>query len=584
MAASKRTEELLGFWVGGMNSLVPPHEISKQQYAYAENVLCRGGIPQTRPGLRYVSGLLGANLQGATVFQPLTGLPILVIAVDGVMYRADFPFTDFSPIPGVQMSQAAPIITFQQCLKSVKVGFSGSVTLIDPVRVLIIQDGINNPISWNGEIAREMNPKAPFRQTPKGLWMEWANSRLWVADGSKLFASDLATPESFSEDKYLAERSGFELGETITGMIQTTDLNGLLVFTEKNTFRFQSAIYERTEWQKTANFQSLVLSDIGCVAGRSPVNSRGLTYWMSLNGLVSLNAAMALRVSSTLDTMDGRMARSKVGIGDGYNACSGSIGDLLFFSVPAFDQFNAHTWVRDQAPSGESGEDGDIGAPPSIWSSIWTGIRPAQWVTVTIGGINRCFCVALDRSAKDGKYIHIWEAMHSRRVDDNEIDIQCMFETALVSLPKRKRFSFAEIDLCEILGVVELQIYFGGLKGPWVKVFDSVLRAEEGSIGVVPLKPTVAMRAFKPQSRTVRTANFSPQGKDCPAESNDGLGVDKAAGFLFTWKGRMGIQRIRMFLDDVDESDSGECHKTEEETELALDYQGNEYHIPTVFP
>lgn len=563
----ERTPDEMGFWVGGMNSLIPPFELGGRQYAYGENILSRGGIPQTRPGFRFITDLPGAKLQGMVMFTPTNASQQMIVAIDGTLFWANYPFTTFQQITGVSLSPQMETVVFKVCRKSVDEDALGVLKIIDPKDVLIVQDGISKAVMWDGGAAK--NPKIPV-----GLWMEWANSRLWIANGSRLYAGNLADPEHFTENTYLAERSDFDLGEQITGMIQTTDLQGLLVFTATKTYSFQSGIRSRVLWQQTPGFQQLFLPSVGCVAGKSPINHYGLTHWFSQYGFVSLNSATTSKISSVMTTIDGPMQRSKIKISSDPSAiCCASYENFLLVSVPSADRHNTHTWVRDHAFMGESYSPQD-----AAWPGIWTGIRPVEWATASVNGSQRCFVASFDSTAKNGNHIHVWEAFDRARTDNQDGRILCQFETGLIAQHARRKFCYAEIDLCEILGRVDLKVYAGGIRGQWMLVHESTLLAQEGSIGApgqTEITPESVLQEFKPQARRIRTKDFSSQVHTKLLETGDTAGVDKAFGLLFVWRGRMGVQRAKIMTSNFNESVTGAPNFTET-TALAINMQGSE--------
>src|SRR6266853_3929915 len=104
---------------------------------------------------------------------------------------------------------------------------------------------------------------------------------------------------------------------------------------------------------------------------------------MSHNGLIGLDNALQTYHTSSIHTRDQNMARSKAGIkawlGGG---AGGSYGNFAFWSVPSGNVQNVHTWVLDQSIVDTLNEE----APPA-WASNWTGIRPEQWVTSVVQGV-----------------------------------------------------------------------------------------------------------------------------------------------------------------------------------------------------
>lgn len=535
----------MSFWIGGVNSFIHPCDLPKQNYAWGENVVNRGGIIQTRPGYRLVSSILGTTIQGMTSFTPRGGEPKLVAVVDGKIMVAGYPGFNFVQLSGVTLSATAKQVFFCRTLKSVKRNADDSIAVITPTPILIIQDGTSRAVSWDGITARTLNPAGP-QETPIGSFMSWTSSRLWVANGARLYVSDIADPVSFTEGAYLAERANFDLPDDITGMIETADNTGLLVFTSKTTTAFKSFIRNRPDWALTQEFQKIILPGIGCVAGKTPVNQYGTTYWLTERGFISLDAALFSQQSSKVITVDSEMMRSKKNISpllEGSVSCA--YENMLLVSVPSGDKRNSHTWVMDQAPLDKATQTG-------VWTGIWTGTRPVEFTEGFFGGRRRLYYVSYDYTGYQDTRIHVWEAFQANR-EDADGRITCQFETGISTSDVMMKFKYAEIEIVELLGRVDLTVYMGGTKGPWHEIGQFTLNAEKGSIGSV-LQPLIfnesILQAYRPQARTIYTEEFGSQNStDNPEYSGYVAGIDKGFALLLEWQGRMGVREIRMVFD-----------------------------------
>jgi hypothetical protein len=537
-------------WTGGVNSLVPPDCIGVTQYAWGINIVNRGGIIQTRPGFDYISTIQGKKPQGSIIFRPKSSRPMMLVAVDGEIWQASLPFKTFSKISGLKFRADTPFITFTVTLKNADFKADQSVEIVDPVILVIIQDGRTIPAEFDGVTAKH-NENIKI-----GLWSAFVSSALWVFDGSRGYVSDLASPNTFFSGAYIAERANFDLPGDVTGVIQTSDEKSLLVFTETTTTAFQSNIRDRKLWQTTPDFQKLILPSIGCVSGRSPVNQYGLTWWMSHAGFINLDAALQSKQTSKLVTVDGRMMRSKRLLAhDLSGSASTYFENYLLLSVPSGSRYNNETWVGDQAPQGEADGGG------MAWVGVWTGVRPVQWMRTTFCGKEHLFFLAFDESSKNGSQIHVWEAFQADR-RDNDARIPCQLETGMMMGTDLSRFQYAEIDVTELLGDVELRVFVGGVRGEWHQVKYTTLQAEIGILGsaALPLiEVTSILQGFKPQSRFVKTEEFSTQGRPCGAESSDTPGKDKGFQLLLEWRGRMGIKAIKFVINPDTSANRGEC-------------------------
>lgn len=551
----------LSFWTMGINSLLPPVELAKQQYAWGENIINRGGIVQTRPGRRAVASIPGKRPQGFTVFKPKGSTARLVAAVDGLIYVMKWP--DFVPVKldGIQMNPLAEKVHFCGTLKSTEYNPDGSLRLIDPNPILMISDGANRTAYWDGKVARHLNPDA--HETPICTWMAWIASRLWMAMESKIFVSDLTDPLNHREAVYLSGRDGFELSSECTGLIATPNRAGILAFTKDDTTVFKANIRDRNTWNQTPDFQDLLLPKIGCTAGRTACNQYGATYWMSERGLVSLDIAFVSTRSNRIVTNDEQMMRSRRKLSaDHSGACAIGFENLMFCSVPSGSKYNNQTWVMDQAVMGsaQSAASAYNQSSSGVWASIWTGTRPVQWATGEVGGKNRLYSLCYDKSAKDDTRIHIWEDMLSDRKDAGG-RIKCQWITGGIGSSDLIRFNFAKFEAVEILGDVTLSALVCGTRGPWYDIGSWNLQAEEGCFNS-SLQPFISadstIEAYKPQSRPLVTKEFVPEGKEVTAEFKPyGPGVDKAFQLCFEWTGRMGIRELTVNISEGPQENHG---------------------------
>ena len=529
------------------------------------NGVNRGGICQTRPGFLQIGSILGDNPQGGTIFTPNNSRPMMLIAVDGKIWQSKYPYDDFTVVPRLTFSPEAEIINFEAVLKSATLQADGVLSLIDPRAMVVIQDGLNRPGLYDGVTGSHSIAGPPTLGIPVGLWMKWVASRLWVFNKSRGYVSDLANPDTFSENVYLAGRSNFELPAEVTGVIETADENALLVFTEETTTSFKANIRDRALWAQTPDFQKVILPAIGCTGGRSAINQYGMTWWKSRQGYISLDNAMQARQSSEIVPSDDEMMRSKrVLFTDESLVCATFYENFLLVSVPSGGRYNEETWVADKVPTGR-------GQGIKAWVGVWTGVRPVQWMKSTFNGQERLYFLSYDYTKKDNTKIHIWEAFREDR-RDNEGRIFAQWETAMVIGEDLNKFRFAELDLTEILGTVDLKVFVGGFRGPWYQILDTVLQADIGSLSKTGLiVNSTVIESFRPQSRIVRTENFSPQGKDCEVEmTGNSTGRDRGFQLLLEWKGRMGVKSIRIFSEPDPTEETGECSKSEAGTSKAI--------------
>jgi hypothetical protein len=493
------------FWTGGANSALEPSYLKETEYQWGVNVDNTGGIIQTRQGFSKVTGTEPFQVappklpRGLTFFKKNPEDTIMVAALGDGLYYSRFPFTDpFQLLPGIAFRDGLGPVTFVSTYKSVERATDGSLAVIEPKPILIIQDGQGRALIWDGESLIDSDPaqRDDANGIPIGLWGQWSGNRYWVACGNKLRASNLGDPTTFTEEDDIAGGGAFVLPDIITGMGQTPDFRSLLVFTDQTTTSFQSNVYTRTDWITTPEFQKLILPSIGCAAGKSICNQYGITWFYSHQGLMGLDQALQTYRTSKVSVRDEKMARSKGNLSpDISGICVGYFGNSLMVSVPSGDGDNAHTWVLNGAITPT--DTPAYSQSSSQWMGPWTGVRPVEWANVVIGGENRCYFLSKDYGSADTTAIpygtvshpyhsNVWEAFTGDRADINvlhSVPIISSFETRGLGVsPDLKRFEWAEVDLSELSGVLHLQIYRAGIRGGYKKILDKTIVASQGSV------------------------------------------------------------------------------------------------------
>jgi hypothetical protein len=529
------------------------------------NMVRRGGIYQCRPGYRERLRLPDGRLQGWTWFRPTGGDVQFLFAVDGNIYMTLPPFDSYVQLTGISLSDRAERVYFQRCEQSVVRNEDNSLTLINPVSTLIIQDGKSPPAYWNGSSAENITGD---ETTPLGTHMAWSGGRLWVANGERLYAGDIYNPFSFREGQYIGPSgiNSFVLPGEITGLEEVPSVATpmLLAFTTENTTAFQSNIRNRDEWESTPNFQKVVFPDTGCVAPLSIVSTHGFLWWFSAQGLVNVNVAAQSQISSERSVIDGNMAYSKKRLGpDLDGVCCGAFGGYLMVSVPYASRANKHTWVTDL-----QGLDTSISLEGPTWDSYWTGTQPVQWLSATIAGVDRCFHISVDRDGNN----RMWEAFMPERLD-NFSPITWAMETRgyLFGSKQLKRWKYAKITMSEFWGETHVKVSWAGtMRGRYKECATKIVNAQKGTIFAPTDVYSVAdstVFSFKKQSRTVETVDTRQAEADdydsCATESANIDDVDYGFQLCIMGTGPGGIRSIRAFANPENMQLSGACEKNE---------------------
>lgn len=599
MSRSQYTSELIqvkpqaGFF-GGVNSNRIPWLLPDSQYQWSVNTINRGGVVQTRFGNYCRLSFPEGKMQGGIIFEANkdeeTKGFYAVVAISGFIYY--MPINDLQTpqdwekfkLNGVQFSPEAEVVYFCVADKTASTDKQSNLVVGKTYRVLLMQDGKKTPAYWDGTIDGHLNPEAPQFQTPIGTWMAWSGNRLWVAVNDTLVAgSDIADPFTFLERINSSAKGDLSFDSTVTGMVNgigTGRNAALYVMTQKSTSVIQSSVYDRENWSKTTDFQTLLFPSIGCVGGNSIVNHAGLLWWYSNGGLVASDSAAAAFLTSQVKYKDMEMARSKRNLyQDLSGVCAASYESYLLMAVPSGDKLNSHIMVLDVSPASELQFDS---APPA-WQGVWTGIRPKQFSTVTINGQPRIFAFCTDYQSISGEktFNHLWEMFYHEQEDiyerknaggETEIvynKIYCEMEgKPQGDTMDKKEFMYAEVDAIELGGTVKFDMLVRGSKGGYNKIHSQVISALENDLNVPNQEVKNIYKQlgyFSPQNRRLISQNLSiTNAKDFTSiETQDTTNIDKYFSMLFRWCGKLGIESYRVFMTNSPEKSNGQCSKDE---------------------
>lgn len=565
----------------GMDSNTHPEKLSPGRYARSENMVNRGGIIQCRPGYRCLMALPQGNLQGFFVFRPKASPEILLFGVDGLLYRSEFPFKEFSQVPGVAMSPTARQFFWQQVEDSVTLNPDGSLVITEPRNLLVIQDGgFTPPIVFDG--TRAEHQRGPGK-IPIGGPMRWIGDRLWVARESLLFASDIGDPVSFTEPLYISTVRAFVLPDVITALASaptaTTDVPQLLVYTDNTTTLIKAGIRDRAAWPTTPDMQKILFNTIGCRSSRSIAEQYGFLWWYARQGWTSLDSALSAHQTSRLPYRDAEMLESKSRLSEDLaGVAGGQFENYLLVSVPYGDKFNRHTWVLDQLPRESLNQES---AP--AWNSVWTGTRPVEWITSEIRGRTRILYISVNY---DGTNM-LWEAFTPDRLD-NSCPINWWFETRSYigsnNLELRnKNFKFADILMSEMLGDVDLGVFWAGTnRGMYKNILRKRFKATRGCFRPdMVINRTSKIYAFKKQSREVRTQdgkelNSTYKFSSCDVEESWEEFFDESFQLLVAGSSPAAVRSIKIYMEPPRDQDilESQDHCEDETDENIVRFDG----------
>lgn len=575
-----KTPVINGPWMGGINSIVDPIFLPDNQVQWSVNTLNRGGSYQTRPGYNLLHDSTGYTLipRGMTVFSPRNSDPVLVKAVGNTIKVSRYPYTVWTTLAGITLdSNSESQVHFETCVKGAITHEDGTLEIIEPYPVLLIQTGKNKAAYWDGAVARHLDPTktAALSETPIGTWMKWIGSRLWVAQDNQIRVSNILDPLKFTEEDIISEGGTLSIPGNCTGLGNTADFQAMLAFTTSTSTAFNVSILDRTLWQLTPGFQKVILPDIGCVAGKTIINQYGITWWMAQGGIIGLDAALQTYRTSKIRYKDQNMSRSKSNISqDISGACAGSFENLLVFSVPSGDTYNAHTWVMDQSVLDDINSE-----QPPVWASCWTGTRPVEWVSENIRGQNRCFFLSRDYPPNSDTTHEfrsdVWEAFCGAKFDIG-IDgsartlkpIECSMETKMLSKDAGyKTFDHFKVCMRELSGQSHIDGFYASTHSGYKQVLDkdivattNPLRFNTSEDDLDPIIPS-----YIRQTRTIRSSADQAQSRD----NDDGVesiytrNKDTSFSILLQWNGQISIPYLTLFYDTKGEQVDGTVENDE---------------------
>ena len=564
--AQNKGQEGDGIFVGGVDSDLHPVYLQPSQFARGMNVVNRGGRIQCRPGYRCLAAWPAGRLQGFFMFRPRLGEPILVFVVAGLVYTSLYPFKEYRQLTELRFSDVARQVYFCQTTKALNQNEDGSLTLIEPRNILVIQDGgFTSAGIFDGTTASHSRG---IGSIPIGGPMAWSGNRLWVARNNEVFAGDLADPVSFTETQYITTTASFLFKGEVTALYPVNSIASipqLLVFTRENTEMLQSGIRLREQWISVPDFQREILPNIGCVSERSVVAHGGYLWWFSRYGLTSFDSASQAFVTSRIPYLDQEMSDSKTYLSPDLSGVASAVHEnYLLVSVPYASEFNLHTWVLDNSPISGKGS-----AP--TWNSFWTGTRPAQWYSGVIMGRERVLYMSPDSDGVN----RLWEAFTPDRLDDGcEITWWAELRAYSDNSPgKYKEFRYADLSFSELEGTIDIAAFWAGAsRGKYKRILTKRILAARGMLRAdQTFDSHTRIFGLKKQSRYLRTQDAKSAS---PEEDLSSCGIeapyiehkDDSFQLLIVGSGPGALSTSLLYFSDPDRmDDSGRCEEDETE-------------------
>lgn len=603
----------------GVDSYVNPMFVRPTQLRWLVNGVTSGGMVQTRPGYKerfkfdltvgtdFYNWWIGAGQpiihpQMEAEFVP-SGMatPQLVFAISGGLWYAlinpDGSLQAPKQIVNVSFNYYAAQLSWCRCIQTTTITNGVYANSITPKNLLIIQDGANRAVIWDGFVARTMNPAKKitvdaggntlypedWNQTRIGFWMAWSGNRLFIFNGPIGYASDLGDPTHFTEELRLNSLQFFVFPSIVTGAIDRgtsgTVRSQVVVGTGTAIYTLWSGNQQRFPdsngvggWVNTPDFQARIFSAVGCVSGKSMIVHRGLLYWQSEDGIVMFDSSGTVYSTQNLPPIDYEMAYSKRRISPNpATICAGIRSSYVFFSVPTGRVlngrvYNSHTQILDRQTTiiKTVGNSGPFSYGTTGWQGVWTGIRPVEWASPEVSGMVRSYALSMDL---DG-VVRIWEAFQGNRADNGR-PIPWTVETRAHPVQETvfdyAEFRFFRVLLDQIVGNLSIVGSWRGLRGQYHEQLRTAVTVTPGSF-FTPLSPynvvneATATMNFRGQGRDIVSTNVMGEPVDCQAaavESPYQDSVDRAFSLLLNFVGRGALVAYRMAVTSWPQDSEG---------------------------
>lgn len=159
LLASGRGVNGSAFFTAGMSSAADPMFIDDRAYRSSMNTVNRGGVVQSRPGYRSLLEFPAGRLQGCKFFKPTGSTSCIATAVGGSVWVSKAPFRSKYALPNISFLAGAKNVYWEVATKSVQREDDGSLTAIEPKKILVMQDGgYTRAAYWDGTTSRHLDP------------------------------------------------------------------------------------------------------------------------------------------------------------------------------------------------------------------------------------------------------------------------------------------------------------------------------------------------------------------------------------------------------------------------------------------
>jgi len=533
-----------------MDAATHPSYLPKQFNAESVNRAYRGGINRTRPGFldhQFTVGIgysedtldrfLHGNFQGAMAYRAITNdsQDGIVCAVGGVIYFLYWSLGKFVVNPLMFGNESNLMNTW----------------FVQAENWVYIQNGYQNPIAWDGNLANaayRLNPQATTKNMPLGTIMAYSNGRVFVSDKyNNIYASDIIfgggftttdATQNFTETTYWQEGGSFtppsNLGN-ITGMrvMPTLNLNErgqgeLVVFCDRGAFSLNTLV-PRDQWKdaqilKTSLIGRGNLSSWSITGVNNEVFFRSDDGWaLYSNAQVDFTQKLSMRkFTREVNRWVGEDTPSLRQFTSGMffdNRFFGTVNPYLVAPRENNQSFGLHRpskgmIVLDLDHSTAAAPDAAINWR---WNGVWTGPQSTQILTATIEGQERAFCFSFEGDGTN----HLFELTTQNTSDfangENK-RIRSYFTTPRFNFSESqqsdrslyKKLIGGQISVSEITGEVNFGVQYRPDSYPcWYDLQEPV------NIGCNPCAPQEACSFVLSNPRYKRFSFPTPSMAEC---------------------------------------------------------------------
>jgi hypothetical protein len=532
-------------WSGGVDSgvvstiqsAIVPEGLQRNQLAWLDNGIVRGGGITQRPGWidkgQVHDG--SAIFQGAEVYEPDSGNPYLIASIGGKIYRVD-PDSPTTPQNlSDQFGLNNPSSTDQ-------------AWFCQGEQFMVIQagDGVTKPLFWDSQLLRRSNgitgvttkDDPNINELPAARAMDYYQGRLFYAQGRKYTAGDIVkgangtkangfrdsilkvteNPLAIGGDGFTVPSNAGDIRaiKHAANMDNALGESDLFVFTRKSVYRLTVPV-TRADWINSKEpLQKVVQKTNGSVGDRCVVAVNGDLYYQSLEPAIR-SLAVAVRnfgqpgnvtISSNLIRIMNSNDRSLMHNSSGICFDNRMWQTVLPYRTPVGIAFKGIAPL-DFNPLGNLAKD-----LPPVWEGIYEGVDFLQVHLMDFGGLERA--LAFVRNQADGT-IHLWEMTRSSKVERVDDRITWVITTPAFTWGKEfdlKKLVAAEIWYDRMLGSVDFQMYYRPdadncwyLWAPWqdcsAKNSDEDFFASEEVYPAIPLQENYSWSKTLPEPQPV---------------------------------------------------------------------------------